>query len=92
LVIKGRDRKKAPRPSFGQSLRGLRLERNWSQEQLAEAASVTLNYVGNLERGEGPSLHILIRLGWRSRPTSRLCSAISAEWRFEDLPSNEESR
>ena len=36
---------------------------DWSQEQLVEAAGVTLNYIGNLERGEqGPSLHILVRL------------------------------
>jgi transcriptional regulator with XRE-family HTH domain len=48
---------------FGQSLRRLRTERGWSQDRLAEAAGITLNYVGNLERGEqGPSLHILIRL------------------------------
>jgi transcriptional regulator with XRE-family HTH domain len=48
---------------FGQSLRRLRTERDWSQDRLAEAAGITLNYVGNLERGEqGPSLHILIRL------------------------------
>ncbi|HEX7154432.1 MAG TPA: helix-turn-helix transcriptional regulator [Thermoanaerobaculia bacterium] len=48
---------------FGQTLRRLRLERDWSQERLAEAAGITLNYVGNLERGEqGPSLHILVRL------------------------------
>jgi len=48
---------------FGQSLRRLRTERGWSQERLAEAAGITLNYVGNLERGEqGPSLHVLVRL------------------------------
>ena len=48
---------------FGESLRRLRLERDWSQQRLAEAAGVTLNYIGNLERGEqGPSLHILMRL------------------------------
>lgn len=48
---------------FGEALRRLRTERGWSQEELAGAAGITLNYVGNLERGEqGPSLHILIRL------------------------------
>jgi XRE family transcriptional regulator, regulator of sulfur utilization len=58
------DRKKAPEAVlFGQSLRRLRTARGWSQERLAEAAGITLNYVGNLERGEqGPSLHILVRL------------------------------
>ena len=48
---------------FGESLRRLRNERGWSQEKLADAAGITLNYVGNLERGEqGPSLHVLVRL------------------------------
>ncbi|MGH9419435.1 MAG: helix-turn-helix domain-containing protein, partial [Thermoanaerobaculia bacterium] len=44
-------------------LRRFRTDRGWSQERLAELAGVTLNYVGNLERGEqGPSLHVLVRL------------------------------
>jgi transcriptional regulator with XRE-family HTH domain len=48
---------------FGKTLRRLRTERNWSQEQLAEAAGITLNYVGNLERGEqSPSLGVLAKL------------------------------
>lgn len=64
MVASARDRSKAPEAVlFGQSLRRMRQERQWSQEQLAEAAGVTLNYIGNLERGEqGPSLHILVRL------------------------------
>lgn len=58
------DRGKAPEAVlFGKSLRRFRTERDWSQEKLAEQAGVTLNYVGNLERGEqGPSLHVLVRL------------------------------
>ena len=48
---------------FGKALRRLRTERGWSQERLAAEAGVTLNYVGNLERGEqGPSLYVLIKL------------------------------
>jgi len=48
---------------FGEALRRCRTARAWSQEQLAAAAGITLNYVGNLERGEqGPSLNILIKL------------------------------
>ena len=48
---------------FGTTLRRLRMERDWTQERLAEIAGITLNYVGNLERGEqGPSLHVLVRL------------------------------
>jgi transcriptional regulator with XRE-family HTH domain len=59
-----RDTRKAPEALlFGQSLRRFRAEKGWSQERLAEAAGITLNYVGNLERGEqGPSLHVLVRL------------------------------
>jgi len=57
-------RSKAPEAVlFGQSLRRFRNARDWSQERLAEAAGITLNYVGNLERGEqGPSLNVLVRL------------------------------
>lgn len=64
MATKPRDRRKAPEAVlFGNALRRLRTERGWSQERLAEAAGITLNYVGNLERGEqGPSLNILVRL------------------------------
>jgi transcriptional regulator with XRE-family HTH domain len=56
--------KKAPEAVlFGRSIRQLRSERGWSQERLAETAGISLNYVGNLERGEqGPSLHVIVRL------------------------------
>jgi len=64
MATKQRNRKKAPEAVlFGNALRRLRTERGWSQERLAEAAGITLNYVGNLERGEqGPSLNTLVRL------------------------------
>jgi len=64
MPVKRNNTRKAPEAVlFGQSLRRLRTEREWSQERLAELAGVTLNYVGNLERGEqGPSLHVLVRL------------------------------
>jgi transcriptional regulator with XRE-family HTH domain len=64
MATKQRDRRKAPEAVlFGEALRRLRTERGWSQDRLAEAAGITLNYVGNLERGEqGPSLNILLRL------------------------------
>lgn len=57
-------RKKAPEAVlFGRKLRQIRAERGWSQEQLAASAGVSLNYIGNLERGEqGPSLNIILRL------------------------------
>jgi transcriptional regulator with XRE-family HTH domain len=48
---------------FGEALRRFRVERGWSQERLAGEAGVTLNYIGNLERGEqGPSLYVLIKI------------------------------
>jgi transcriptional regulator with XRE-family HTH domain len=64
MATRQRDRSKAPEAVlFGNALRRHRTERGWSQERLAEAAGITLNYVGNLERGEqGPSLNILVRL------------------------------
>jgi transcriptional regulator with XRE-family HTH domain len=48
---------------FGETLRRLRAEAEWTQEQLADAAGLTTTYVGQVERGDKiPSLTVVLKL------------------------------
>lgn len=43
---------KSIQQAFGQRIRQLRLQKGWSQEQLADRASRHWTYIGGIERGE----------------------------------------
>ncbi|MGZ5445109.1 MAG: helix-turn-helix domain-containing protein [Thermoanaerobaculia bacterium] len=48
---------------FGATLRRLRTQRGWTQEDLADAAGLTTTYVGQVERGDKvPSLTVVLKL------------------------------
>lgn len=48
---------------FGRAVRGLRIERGWTQEDLADAAGLTATYVGQVERGDKvASLTVVLKL------------------------------
>jgi transcriptional regulator with XRE-family HTH domain len=60
---------------FGEGIRRLRKERDWTQEDLADAASLTATYVGQIERGDKvPSLTVVLNLarGFRVSPSELL--------------------
>jgi transcriptional regulator with XRE-family HTH domain len=62
-----------PRVIFGGRVRELRLERNLSQEKLAELAELHRNYVGGIEPGErNVSLLNIVKLahGLKVRPVN----------------------
>jgi transcriptional regulator with XRE-family HTH domain len=51
------------REQFGQRLRALRLQRNSTQEQLAEAAEISVDFLSLVERGvNSPSFEVMERL------------------------------
>jgi transcriptional regulator with XRE-family HTH domain len=68
-----------PRTIFGKRVRELRIQRQLSQEKLAELANLHRNYVGGVERGErNVSLINIVKLahGLKVRP-AKLMSRIS---------------
>lgn len=52
-------------PALGATLRRMRIDRNWSQDEVAAKLTSRTSWVGSLERGEikSPSLLTLVRLG-----------------------------
>ena len=48
---------------FGATVRRLRLDRGWTQEELAGRSALTTTYVGQVERGDKvPSLTVVLKL------------------------------
>lgn len=49
--------------ALGARIKALRKQKGWSQERLAERASISTQYLSNIERGkENPTLDLLLRL------------------------------
>jgi transcriptional regulator with XRE-family HTH domain len=58
------------RKLLGEAIRAERLARHWTQEQFAEKSDLSLNFVGNVERGEqAVSLDSLVRMASALRLT-----------------------
>jgi transcriptional regulator with XRE-family HTH domain len=66
---------------FGIAVRQLRIQQNWSQEDLAAAVGLHRTYIGGIERGErNPSLINIVRLAAAlGVPTSVLMAAMERE-------------
>ena len=57
------DRAAKLQKSFGETVRAERLARKLTQEQLAEKSELSINFIGNVERGEQmASLDSIVRL------------------------------
>ncbi len=62
--------------SFGQAVKQLREQKNWSQERLAAESDLNRTYVGEIERGSAvPSLVTLQKL---AKALGLACSALVA--------------
>ena len=64
--------------SFGEAIRAERLAKGLTQEKLAEKADLSLNFIGNLERGEqAASLDSIVRVAeaMKMKPSELLASA-----------------
>ena len=77
------------RQQFGRNLRRLRLQQDWTQEQMAERLGTSVNFLSFMERGmKAPSFENLERigevLGWKSRS----CSAFQPRQGIEASESN----
>jgi transcriptional regulator with XRE-family HTH domain len=75
------------RSRFGTRLRGIRLEANLSQEELAEMLSISVEFLSLIERGKSaPSFETLERIGKRLRiPVWQL-------FQFDDPPQSPRER
>jgi transcriptional regulator with XRE-family HTH domain len=48
---------------FGENVRALRVQMNWSQEELAEHSGLHRTYISGVERGiRNPTLSIVVRI------------------------------
>lgn len=69
-------------------MRRLRLAKDWTQEDLADAAGLTNTYVGLVERGDQvPSLTVVLKLarGLRVAPAELLAGFTTTALRNMDL-------
>ena len=73
--------------SIGKNIRKCRLERKMRQERLAEAADITPNFVGMIERGEKkPSLETFIKIlnALGASADVILCDVINDDYKVKD--------
>ena len=53
-----------PNEAFGRAVRTFRIERGWSQEELAERCDMDRTYISGVERGRrNPTIQAIYRIG-----------------------------